>query len=152
MPPGSSPPTTNRSGLGYWMEQVLKEAEMAKQDFAPDPVHDLRVALRRCRSMGEVLLTVDPVPDWKKMRKEGKRIFGSLGELRDCQVMKEWIEKLGTPEDPVTQRLMTYADAQEATLKVAAVDGLAKFDTRQWDKWIVVLPKRINRFKPDSEI
>lgn len=152
MPPGSSPPTTNRSGLGYWMEQVLKEAEMAKQDFAPDPVHDLRVALRRCRSMGEVLLTVDPVPDWKKMRKEGKRIFGSLGELRDCQVMKEWIEKLGTPEDPVTQRLMTHANAQEATLKVAAGDGLAKFDTRQWDKWIVVLPKRINRFKPDSEI
>ena len=152
MPPGSSNLTTNRSGLAYWMEQSLKEAEMAREDFAPDPVHDLRVALRRCRSMGEVLLTVDPVPEWKKMRKEGKRVFGSLGDLRDCQVMKEWIEKLGTPNDPVTQRLTTYANAQEATLKVVAGDALAKFDTRQWEKWAAELPKRINRFKPDGEI
>ena len=152
MSPGPPSAKANRAGLGYWMEQVLKEAEKAKQDFAPDPVHDLRVALRRCRSMGEVLLTVNPVPDWKKMRKEGKRVFSSLGDLRDCQVMKEWIEKLGAVDDPVTQRLTEYANAQEATLKVAAADALAKFDTRQWEKWAVSLPRRINRYKVDGEI
>src|SRR5512143_1125832 len=111
------------------MQQVLKETAQAGQGFNADAVHDLRVALRRCRSMGEVLLTIDPVPEWKKMRAEGKRVFSSLGDLRDCQVMIDWIRKLGAPEDKVTQRLLAHATAQEQSLKVAAGDSLAKFDT-----------------------
>src|SRR5512146_3586088 len=93
-----------KSGIAYWMQQVVKEAAKAGQGFDPDSVHDLRVALRRCRSMGEVLLTIDPVPDWKKMRKEGKRVFSSLGELRDCQVMMDWIKKLSEAGEPVGQK------------------------------------------------
>ena len=62
-------------GLTHWMNEVLIEAEKARADFAPDPVHDLRVAIRRCRSLGEGFQAVDPNPDWKKMRKAGKPCF-----------------------------------------------------------------------------
>jgi CHAD domain-containing protein len=147
-----SRPKPNRSGLGYWMQQVLKEADKVGRDFAPDPVHDLRVALRRCRSIGEVLLTVDPAPEWKRMRREGKRVFSSLGDLRDCQVLMEWIKKLGDPEDPVTQRLLAYTTAQEGILKAAAADALGKFDVKGWEKWGDTLPRRVQRFPPDGEI
>jgi len=142
----------NKSGLGYWMEQVLKEIDDVRKEFAADPVHDLRVALRRCRSMGEVLLTVDPDPEWKKMRREGKRVFSSLGELRDCQVLMEWVKQLGKAEDPVSQRLLRYTVEQEVILKAAAGDALAKFDAKAWEKWAEILPKRVQRFRPDGEI
>ena len=82
------------SGLQYWMLRVLEECEHVSADFAPDPVHDLRVSLRRCRSLADGLMALDPDPNWKAMKKAGKRLFQRLGDLRDIQIMMEWIEKL----------------------------------------------------------
>jgi CHAD domain-containing protein len=82
------------TGLRYWMARVLDECDHAGADFSADPVHDLRVALRRCRSLADGMMAMDPDPDWKAMKKAGKRLFQRLGALRDVQVMMEWIEKL----------------------------------------------------------
>jgi CHAD domain-containing protein len=82
------------TGLRYWMARVLDECDRVSADFGVDPVHDLRVALRRCRSMADGMMAVDPDPGWKAMKKAGKRLFRRLGELRDTQIMMEWIEKL----------------------------------------------------------
>jgi CHAD domain-containing protein/HD superfamily phosphodiesterase len=76
------------------MLQVLEECDHVSADFSADPVHDLRVSLRRCRSMADGLMAMDPDPNWKAMKKAGKRLFQRLGELRDIQIMMEWIEKL----------------------------------------------------------
>src|SRR5689334_16171589 len=83
-----------KPGLAMWMTRVLEECDRAGAEFAADPVHDLRVALRRCRSLADGLMVLDPDPDWKKMKKAGKRLFASLGELRDVQIMQEWVCKL----------------------------------------------------------
>ncbi len=85
---------------------MLEECDKASQEFAPDPVHDLRVAIRRCRSMADGFLSVDSDPAWKEMKKLGKTVFSSLGELRDVQVMMEWVARLSEPEDPVRQLLL----------------------------------------------
>ncbi|HEU5403821.1 MAG TPA: CHAD domain-containing protein [Terriglobales bacterium] len=152
MPANGNLAEGKKSGIAYWMQQVLKEAAKAGQGFDPDAVHDLRVALRRCRSMGQVLLQVDPVPEWKKMRKEGKRVFSSLGDLRDCQVMMDWIKRLSEPGDPAGQKLLADATTREQMQKTAAGESLAKFDARAWEKWTAMLARRIRRFRPDSEI
>jgi len=131
-----------KTGLSYWMHQVLREADKAEQSFDPDSVHDLRVAIRRCRSMAEGFQAVDPEPSWKKMRKTGKELFGSLGELRDIHVMMEWTGKLGTAEDPVTQRLLEYAKDREQSLKTEAADALKKFDREHWQEFARLLPHR----------
>jgi len=131
-----------KSGLSYWMHQVLREADKAEQGFDPDAVHDLRVALRRCRSMAEGFQAVDPDPAWKKMRKAGKELFGSLGELRDIHVMMEWTGKLGTGEDPVTQRLLEYTRDREQILKAQAAEALKEFDREQWEEFARLLPRR----------
>ena len=81
-----------KAGLLYWAQRALEECDKASQDFAPDPVHDLRVAIRRCRSLADGFLSVDPDPEWKQMKKLGKPLFSSLGELRDTQVMLEWVD------------------------------------------------------------
>ena len=82
------------TGLRYWMFRVLDECDKVAADFSADPVHDLRVALRRCRSMADGLMAMDPDPEWKSMKKAGKQLFQSLGNLRDVQIMMEWTEKL----------------------------------------------------------
>jgi len=82
------------TGLRYWMMRVLHECGHVSADFGADPVHDLRVALRRCRSMADGLMAMDPDPSWKAMKKAGKRLFQRLGDLRDVQIMMEWLEKL----------------------------------------------------------
>jgi CHAD domain-containing protein len=86
--------TTKTTGLRYWMARVLEECEHVSADFSADPVHDLRVSLRRCRSLADGMIALDPDRDWKAMKKAGKRLFQRLGALRDVQVMMEWIEKL----------------------------------------------------------
>jgi len=93
-----SPRPTKTTGLRYWMLQVFEQCDNVAADFSPDSVHDLRVALRRCRSMADGLMAIDPDPAWKDMKKAGKRLFQRLGDLRDIHVMQEWIEKLEKTE------------------------------------------------------
>jgi CHAD domain-containing protein len=90
------------TGLRYWLLRVLEECEHVAADFSSDPVHDLRVCLRRCRSLADGLYALDPDPSWKAMRKAGKRLFQRLGALRDIQIMMEWIEKLH-PEEAIIE-------------------------------------------------
>jgi CHAD domain-containing protein/HD superfamily phosphodiesterase len=82
------------TGLNYWMMQVLVECDHVSADFNADAVHDLRVALRRCRSIADGLRAIDPHPEWQAMKKAGRQLFQRLGALRDLQVMMEWIEEL----------------------------------------------------------
>jgi CHAD domain-containing protein len=79
------------------MGRALEECDHVSADFSTDPVHDLRVALRRCRSMADGMIAMDPDRDWKAMKKAGKKLFQRLGALRDVQIMMEWIEKLDIP-------------------------------------------------------
>ena len=82
------------AGLRYWMLRTLQECDHVSTEFAADPVHDLRVSLRRCRSMADGMMAMDPDASWKAMKKAGKQLFQRLGALRDVQIMMEWIEKL----------------------------------------------------------
>lgn len=132
------------------MHRVLEECNRASVDFAPDPVHDLRVALRRCCSMADGIAAIDPDPDWKTMKKAGKRLFRRLGELRDVHVMQEWVHHLDTPDDPVTAPLLQSVTARENQLKQQAVQALAEFDRKQWLRWSASLPRRMARFRPGS--
>lgn len=87
--------TSKPAGLRYWMMRVLDECDKVAADFGAGPVHDLRVSLRRCRSMADGMMAMDPNRDWKDMKKAGRQLFQRLGALRDVQIMMEWIEKLG---------------------------------------------------------
>jgi CHAD domain-containing protein len=102
------------TGLRYWMSRVLEECERVSADFAPDPVHDLRVSLRRCRSLADGLMALDPDPDWKAMKKSGKRLFQRLGDLRDVQVMIEWVEKLYPREASVERAKVAQTHVKRA--------------------------------------
>jgi len=139
-----------KSGLAFWMQRVLEECDRTGVAFEPDPVHDLRVALRRCCSMADGVGAIDPDPAWKEMKKAGKRLFRRLGELRDVHVMQEWVHRLDSPNDPVTAPLLQTVAARETPLKQEAVRALAEFNRKQWQRWSRSLPRRMVRFRPGS--
>jgi len=139
-----------KSGLAYWAARVLEECDKASHDFAADPVHDLRVAIRRCRSMADGFLPVDPDPAWRQMKKLGKGLFASLGELRDTQVMIEWVSKLPVEDDPLRQILLDSLQQEEEALKLVAREAVTKFDRKRWTALNTRLAERANRVPLDG--
>ena len=152
-------------GLRAWMERVLVECDRAAAGFDADAVHDLRVALRRCRSLADGLMAIDPDSSWKDMKRAGRKLFRALGELRDMQVMQEWIEKLGDVGDvgdgpTLAQKarqdgapaLLDHVLAREAECKQDAFKDLEQFDRKQWEQWTRTLPRRAARVRPGSAV
>ena len=173
--------TTKTTGLRYWMVRVLEECEHVAADFSADPVHDLRVSLRRCRSMADGMMAMDPDREWKAMKKAGKRLFQRLGALRDVQIMMEWIEKLHPgpieaaamvvfPEtsadgdsaggggsatlnpDPPAHALLQILQGREIEQKREARGALEEFDRKEWRQWSTSLPVRAARIRPGSAV
>jgi CHAD domain-containing protein len=121
-----------KSGLLHWAKRVVEECEKAGHDLAADPVHDLRVAIRRCRSMADGFRSVDPDHGWKQMKGMAKPLFFALGDLRDVQVMMEWVSKLSAEDDPARVVLLLELQAREDRLKQGAKQALADFDRKHW--------------------
>jgi CHAD domain-containing protein len=162
------------AGLRYWMERVLQECDNAAAGFRPDPVHDLRVALRRCRSLADGMSAMDPDRNWRAMKKAGKKLFQSLGALRDVQIMMEWIDTLefapleGTPKsaapeaEPANHTGISGKSESEALLRVLgnresghkreARTALDEFDRKQWRQWCGLLPARAARIRPGTAV
>ena len=69
-----------------------------------------------------------------------KAVFSALGELRDVQVMGEWIQRLFPQDDPTACATLEFVAGREAELKREAALALAQFDQDQWNKWSDSLP------------
>ena len=76
-----------RRALSHSMEGVLREiAKLRESPNDEDVVHDLRVSIRRCRSIASVMEEVDPEPAWLEMRRTAKKLFHGLGEIGRAHV------------------------------------------------------------------
>ena len=137
-------------GFSYWMERVPKELEAVRKSPDTDTVHDLRVAIRRCRSVAAVMQEVDPDSSWPEMRKLAKKLFHHLGELRDTQVLEEWTKKLGPESDPIREKLLAGFAADEKNLQQAALKAVDKFDYKSWKKLERKLQQRRRLVIPDG--
>jgi CHAD domain-containing protein len=134
------------------MDQVPKEIDKAADGFDSEAVHDLRVALRRCRSMADGFRAIDPHKDWKRMRRQATALFDSLGALRDCHVIMEWAQKLGNADDPITQLLLDHFEDKEAGLEQQATRAMDAFDRKQWQSWTSQLGQRARRLPVGSHV
>lgn len=139
-----------QSGLLYWMEEVGDAVRKPSGKLDSKTVHDLRVALRRCRSMGDGFRQIDPDKRWKKMRRQGADLFDSLGGLRDIHVMQEWVEKFGATNDDATEKLLAYTTDQEHIHEQHALQAIQKFDLKQWNSLAGFLSRRSTRMRPGS--
>jgi len=138
--PGSSP---EHRGIAYWMQRVLKELDALQSAPDKDAVHDLRVAIRRCRSVASVMREVDPDPAWHALRRLPKKLFRKLGELRDTQIMDTWLADHGAENDKLRVALHAFFQEREPQLTQQALKLAAKFDEKGWQRLERKLRKRI---------
>ncbi|MBZ5643025.1 MAG: CHAD domain-containing protein [Acidobacteriia bacterium] len=136
-------------GLPYWMDRVLQEHAKVGADLAADAVHDLRISLRRCILIADVMRDLDPGADWKGMRKAAKHIFNRLGSLRDSQVLAEWIEKLRAPGDASSDPLVQSLKDRSERERSAARDAIREFDRKQWRAWTAKLASHYRHVASD---
>ncbi len=130
--PLPSSPHTEHRGLSFWMDRVIKELENVRSSPDTDAVHDLRVAIRRCRSVAAAMGEVDPDPAWAAMRKVARKLFRGLGALRDAQVIDQWVKKLAPETDPVRAHLQTAFESNESNLQASVLRLAGKFDQKSW--------------------
>jgi CHAD domain-containing protein len=131
LPSGAHP---EHRGLSFWMDRVIKELDNVRSAPDADAVHDLRVAIRRCRSVAAVMEEVDPDRAWPAMRKFARKLFRGLGALRDAQVMDEWVKKLAPETDPVRTHLQATFESSEPNLRENALRLAGKFDQKSWKR------------------
>jgi CHAD domain-containing protein len=124
------------------MERVLKELEHVRKQPDPDAVHDLRVALRRCRSLGVVMQEVDSDASWRALRRLSRKLFRRLGGLRNFHVMQDWVQKISESHDAVQSELQTGFEAAAPELQQRALRAAEKFDERTWKRLQRNLRKR----------
>src|SRR5690348_1795927 len=123
-----------QTGIEVWMDRVLEIAPKVEPHWRKGEVHDLRVALRRCRTMGEALREVDPSSRWRKIKKVSRKLFHASGDLHDTQVERSWVKKCSTAGDPVRRCMLRLLSREEKKHRKAAAAALAAFDQREWKK------------------
>ena len=148
--PSGNPAKYN--GLEVWMGRVPDRAEQVRHGWDADAVHDLRVALRRCRTMSDALSKVNPGPGWRKLKKTTRELFHDLGNLRDTQVERSWVKKLGPAGDPVRKHMLRLLSREEHTHRKAAEQALEQFDRKDWRKLTRKLASKARFFPLESVV
>jgi CHAD domain-containing protein len=139
-------------GLEVWMDRVLERAERVRENWDTDGVHDLRVALRRCRTIAEASSEVNPAPGWRKLKRSTRDLFHHLGDLRDTQVQHALARKLGPAGDRVRKNLLRVLSRQEEKQRQASEKALDKFDRKEWKKLTRKLASKSRFFPPNSVV
>jgi CHAD domain-containing protein len=149
VPVASSRSLSPPEALSRFLRRVLQEHAAARDELAPDTVHDLRVALRRCRSLAEGLAEMDGDRQWRQLRKAARRLQNGLAGLRDVQVMAGWVRRLGFTGAAAGAGGSAVAASlrrDERKARRAARNAVRDFPRKRWKRWRSSLPKRAERF------
>ncbi len=139
-------------GLVKWMDRALECAASVERTFGADDVHDLRVALRRCRTIAAALSEVHPSPGWRKLKRISRPLFRALGDLRDVQVQRIWLKKLAPPGDPLRRHLLLRLAHQERDCREKVEKALGQFDRKAWRKLGRKLEPKAASFPQESVV
>lgn len=133
------------------MKRTLDELAELRSKPTSDAVHDLRVALRRCRSVAAAFEEIDPHADWQEMRGCARKLFKSLGQLRDAQVMTEWLNEIHPEEDALKRQLLDSLGKSEESAREKALHQAARFDVERWRELQRTLGARLRRVPADGD-
>jgi len=124
------------------LERALRNHRRAGKKLQADPVHDLRVSLRRCRSLVEGLAAIDADPVWRRLRKVSKNHQSALSDLRDLQVLENWLKPLRLTTGPLGDALAARLKKEQRRASRKARRSLDSFPRGRWKRWLRRLPGR----------
>jgi CHAD domain-containing protein len=134
------------------MQRSLERSERVRTEWDADGVHDLRVALRRCRTMAESLSEVTPDSGWRKVKKSTRALFRAMGELRDTQVERAWVKRLAPPRAAGRAHLLRALGRREKQERESARKALNEFELKDWKKLSRKLARKAALFPLESVV
>jgi CHAD domain-containing protein len=102
--------------------------------------------------MSDALSEVNPGPGWRRLKKVSRPVFHTLGGLRDVQVERSWVKKLGPAGDPVRKRMLRLLSREETKHRQAAEQSIDQFDRKQWKKLTKKLAAKATFFPMESVV
>ena len=106
-----------------------------QEHFSEEAVHQLRVVTRRLMALPALLSTAAPGAAVEKARRLLKRHLVALGDLRDAQVQRLFIEQKAV-RFPELVWLRGWLQRRERRLVATAADNVRCFKTRKLERWI----------------
>ena len=137
-------------GLPSRMRRVLRELRRVRKSADVDAVHDLRAAIRRCRSVAAIMEEVDAHPAWREMRRLPRKLFRTLGALRDLQVLEQWVKRLAAADDPLRPRLLNVLEDCQTKPRHRVLRVAHAFDEDGWKRLAHTLARRARLVEPNS--
>lgn len=134
------------------MERAAERANRVAPKWRDDDVHDLRVALRRCRAMADALREVNPAPGWRKLKRSSRELFHALGALRDAQVERSWIRQLSESGDAGRKYMLRALSRKMKQDRRTAAKALDDFDAKGWAKLSRKLEAKSHFFPLESVV
>lgn len=142
---GAAPQRTTRAaGLAVWLEAVVTQHARARVALRTDVVHDLRVALRRCRSLAQSLREIDDedgAARFKALAQAARPLFSGLGALRDAQVMRAHARRL-LPHEPGLAAVERSLRTRVSQARAGARAAVTAFSVQLWREAGAGLPAR----------
>jgi CHAD domain-containing protein len=115
-----------------------KQLRLCQKSFSEEAVHELRVATRRLLAPLTLLRTAAPSAALDKARRSLKRRPAVLGELRDTQVQRRFIEQKAA-RFPELLTMLAWLERRERRFAKAAAGEVRRFKTRKLERWISVM-------------
>src|ERR1035441_784058 len=119
-------------------QSYRKQLRQCQEKFSEEAVHELRVATRRLLAQLTLLGCVTPSATLEKARRILKSRLAALGDLRDTQVQRLFIEQK-VPSFPELVLLRGWFQRRERRLAKSAVNTVNRFKTRKLERWISTL-------------
>lgn len=138
-----SPPRSARVAVGPILAAALdrrwqsyrEQLRHCQEKFSEEAVHQLRVATRRLLAQFTLLSWVAPSPALEKARRTLKRRLTALGDLRDAQVQRQFLEQKAA-SFPEVLLLRAWLLRRERRLARSAAEKVNRFKTRKLERWI----------------
>ena len=132
------------------MSRVLKALRRVHTSTDAEAVHRLRVALRRCRSLAVLMEEVDPHPAWTKMKRVSRKLFRTLGGLRDTQVLEHEVTELASAAGSMRSTLIGILEEREVESRARVLRAVKQFDRKAWKRLAHTLRRRAHVVPPNS--
>jgi CHAD domain-containing protein len=115
------------------MEDVLELRKRLARELEEEPIHDLRVALRRCRTIAQGMRPNGNAGPWRKLDRRARKLLHALGPLRDSQVLAALVERTAPRGGRLRDRVLTEIRREEKKHDASAASrALREFDVRTW--------------------
>jgi len=116
-------------------QSYREQLRHCQEKFSEEAVHQLRVATRRLLAQFTLLSWVAPSPALEKARRTLKRRLTALGDLRDAQVQRQFLEQKAA-SFPEVLLLRAWLLRREHRLARSAAEKVNRFKTRKLERWI----------------